>query len=257
MGKYTGSLAKLPIVDPADTLLNADRYWVNLTSVGLTFPNGTSGLLALGEMPVFLDSGGTFSRFFNETFFAIGDAFPGAFWNETIGYYIIDNEEPVLGDSFLRAAYVVYDQDNANLHLAQAEDCDENIIPIGSGPDAVPSSTGQCTGPTGTVASSPLSGSTTATMSIPTSTGGSGCEMTSSVGTGSTVMTGVPTETSGATATESAVESSTEGASTGTSTETGATSTSTAVQVNVMARETSNPMAAFALAAAAAAVLLI
>lgn len=89
-GKYTGSLAKLPIVDPADTPLGADRYWVNLTSVGLTLPNGTSGLLASGEMPVFLDSGGTFSRFPNVTFFAIGDAFPGAFWNETIGYYVVD-----------------------------------------------------------------------------------------------------------------------------------------------------------------------
>lgn len=89
-GKYTGSLAKLPIVDPADTPLGADRYWVNLTSVGLTLSNGTSGLLASGEMPVFLDSGGTFSRFPNETFFAIGDAFPGAFWNETTGYYVVD-----------------------------------------------------------------------------------------------------------------------------------------------------------------------
>lgn len=89
-GKYTGSLAKLPIVDPADTPLNAERYWVNLTSVGLTLPNGTSGLLASGEMPVFLDSGGTFSRFPNETFFAIGDAFPGAFWNKTTGYYVVD-----------------------------------------------------------------------------------------------------------------------------------------------------------------------
>lgn len=89
-GKYTGSLAKLPIVDPADTLLGADRYWINLTTVGLTLPNGTSGLLASGELPVFLDSGGTFSRFPNETFFAIGDAFPGAFWNETVGFYIVD-----------------------------------------------------------------------------------------------------------------------------------------------------------------------
>ncbi|KAI7777356.1 acid protease [Diaporthe eres] len=303
-GKYTGSLAKLPIVDPADTPSGAVRYWVNLTSVGLTLPNGTSGLLASGEMPVFLDSGGTFSRFPNETFFAIGDAFPRAVWNETIGYYLvdcdeadqtgsvdfgfgededekvisisykdfiwnpsnqgqcalgiqIDNEEPVLGDSFLRAAYVVYNQDNANLHLAQAEDCDENIIPIGSGPDAVPSSTGQCTGPTGTVASTPLFGTTTATMSIPTSTSGSGCEMTSSMGTGSSGMTGVPTETSGPTATETATGSATKGASTGTFSETSATSTSTPVQVNVMARETSNPVAAFALAAAAAAVLLV
>lgn len=86
-GKYTGSLAKLPIVDSPS---GATRYWVNMTSVGLTLPNGTSGLLASGEVPVFLDSGGTQSRFPNETFFAIGDAIPGAVWNETIGYYIVD-----------------------------------------------------------------------------------------------------------------------------------------------------------------------
>lgn len=89
-GKYTGSLAKLPILDAADSPSGATRYWVNMTSVGLTLPNATSGLLASGELPVFLDSGGTFSRFPNETFFAIGDAFPGATWNETTGYYLVD-----------------------------------------------------------------------------------------------------------------------------------------------------------------------
>lgn len=89
-GKYTGSLSKIPTLNPADSPSGADRYWVNMTSVGLTLPNSTSGLLATGELPVFLDSGGTFSRFPNETFFAIGDAFPGASWNETTGYYLID-----------------------------------------------------------------------------------------------------------------------------------------------------------------------
>lgn len=357
-GKYTGSLAKLPIVDSPS---GATRYWVNMTSVGLTLPNGTSGLLASGELPVFLDSGGTQSRFPNETFFAIGDAMPGAVWNETIGYYIVDcatgdqpgsvdfgfgekvisisykdffwnpgnegqcvlgmqiengkpyrdqslkpalfiwtllrlcihdfvfdewislgswtccflfcsyqticdhfpraysnsmtTEEPVLGDSFLRAAYVVYDQDNANLHLAQAEDCGEDIIPIESGSDAVPSSIGQCTGPTGTVASTPLFGTTEATMAIPTSTSASGCDVSTSMGSGSSVMTGAPTETGGATGTETPMDSTTEGGATETSSGAGTTSSGTAVQVNIMARETSNPMAAFGLAAAAAVLL--
>lgn len=89
-GKYTGELAKLPIVDPADKPSGAIRYWINMISVGLTIPNGNSGLLASGELPVFLDSGGTLSRFPNETFFAIGDVFPGAVWNETVGYYLVD-----------------------------------------------------------------------------------------------------------------------------------------------------------------------
>lgn len=175
--------------------------------------------------------------------------FPRAYSNS------MTTEEPVLGDSFLRAAYVVYDQDNANLHLAQAEDCGEDIIPIESGSDAVPSSTGQCTGPTGTVASTPLFGTTEATMAIPTSTSASGCDVSTSMGSGSTIMTSAPTETGGARGTETAMDSTTEGGATGTSIGAGATGTGTAVQVNIMARETSNPMAAFGLAAAAAVLL--
>lgn len=59
-----------------------------------------------------------------------------------------DRGEPVLGASFLRAAYVVYDQDNRNIHLAQAANCgsgSQGIASIGSGTDAVPSATGRCT----------------------------------------------------------------------------------------------------------------
>ncbi|KAL8364688.1 hypothetical protein RB595_003797 [Gaeumannomyces hyphopodioides] len=59
-----------------------------------------------------------------------------------------DRGEPVLGASFLRAAYVVYDQDNRNIHLAQAANCgsgSQGIVSIGNGTDAVPSSTGRCT----------------------------------------------------------------------------------------------------------------
>lgn len=66
-------------------------------------------------------------------------------------------DEPVLGDSFLRAAYVVYDQDNGNLHLAQAANCGSNLVAISSGSDAVPSITGDCTGSTATVATASFS----------------------------------------------------------------------------------------------------
>ncbi|KAF8861534.1 acid protease, partial [Acephala macrosclerotiorum] len=50
-----------------------------------------------------------------------------------------------LGDTFIRSAYLVYDQDNFNIHLAQAANCGTNIVPIGSGADAVPSIVGGCT----------------------------------------------------------------------------------------------------------------
>jgi len=47
-------------------------------------------------------------------------------------------------DTFLRSAYVIYDQDNRNLLLANSANCGTNVVPIGSGPDAVPSITGAC-----------------------------------------------------------------------------------------------------------------
>lgn len=132
---------------------------------------------------------------------------------------------------------MVYDQDNENLHLAQAEDCGEHIIPIGSGVDAVPSSTGLCSGPAGTVARTSLTGIAKSTMHMPTATSASRGRMSASMETGTAVMTGTPTKPSGETASATATDS-------------------TPVQVNVMARETSNPMAAFGLAAAAAVLLV-
>lgn len=50
-----------------------------------------------------------------------------------------DDSFPVLGDTFLRAAYVVFDWDNQNIHIAKNEDCGTHLIPIGKGADSVPS----------------------------------------------------------------------------------------------------------------------
>ncbi|KAL7782899.1 acid protease [Trichoderma afarasin] len=63
-----------------------------------------------------------------------------------------NDEMPVLGDTFLRAAYVVYDWDNRNIHLANSADCGSHLVAIGKGPDAVPLLTGDCreTAPTST-----------------------------------------------------------------------------------------------------------
>lgn len=106
----------------------------------------------------------------------------------------------VLGDTFLRSAFVVYDVDNFNLHLAPAANCGTNLVVIGSGVNAVPSSSG-CPGPTSsssmqsssssqmstsTVRSSssiiatPASSSSFKTTSIPTSTKTSSSFKTSS-----------------------------------------------------------------------------
>ncbi|KAK5993625.1 putative aspartic-type endopeptidase opsB [Cladobotryum mycophilum] len=71
-----------------------------------------------------------------------------------------DDDFPVLGDTFLRAVYLVYDWDNRNVHLANNEDCGSNLLPIGKGVDAVPSVLGDCGAPATTSTSAPVSTST-------------------------------------------------------------------------------------------------
>ena len=184
-GRFIGELERLPMLDPSQAPGGADRYWIVLTGVGITLPDGTSDRSSDIEVPVFPDSGGTLSRLPTPIFQAFGENFPGAQFDPRSGFYVVDcdvdagsvdfyfnekriavafsdfiwhvtddicvlgvlpdDEEPVLGDSFLRAAYVVHDQDNRALHLAQAADCGSNIVSIGSGRNAVPSVTGDCT----------------------------------------------------------------------------------------------------------------
>ncbi|KAL7945577.1 acid protease [Trichoderma barbatum] len=77
-----------------------------------------------------------------------------------------DDEFPVLGDTFLRAAYVVFDWDNKEIHIAANEDCGTNLIPIGSGPDAVPASAiGQCSSSTNSTTSATASATKQASTS--------------------------------------------------------------------------------------------
>ncbi|KAK4221509.1 putative eukaryotic aspartyl protease [Podospora fimiseda] len=185
-GKYIGSLEKLPMLPKEKTPRGADRYYVTMSGVGLTLPDGTATRSQQISVPVFLDSGGTLSRLPTPIFQAFASSFEGAEFDERTGFYFLpcgvadlagsvdfyfgnkvirvpfndfvwhvqgfcvlgvlpDDEEPVLGDTFLRAAYVVFDQDNRNLHIAQAANCGTNLVAIGSGTDAVPSQTGRCT----------------------------------------------------------------------------------------------------------------
>lgn len=116
-----------------------------------------------------------------------------------------------MGDSFLRAAYVVYDQDNDNIHLAQAANCGSNLVEIDSGSDAVPSVTGDCSASfTATMASSTLDfasgGAPTITADAGsfTSVVGPGPEGTgTATSSGNLCLTCTSTKTKG-TATESA-----------------------------------------------------
>lgn len=56
----------------------------------------------------------------------------------------VDTDPPtyILGDPFLRASYAVFDWDNQQVHIAQADDCGTNIVAIGSGTGSVPTGSG-------------------------------------------------------------------------------------------------------------------
>ena len=184
-GKFIGNLVKLPMLPASQTPLGAYRYYVTMTGIGVTLPDGQ--VIRSGEttVPVFLDSGGTMSQLPPAIVQALASVFADAvltrdgFWlvpcdvselpgsidfyfaGKTIRVPLNDfiweldgtcvlgvlgsEDEYVLGDTFLRAAYAVFDQDNQEIHLAQAANCGTNLVAIGSGPNAVPSSRGLCT----------------------------------------------------------------------------------------------------------------
>lgn len=91
-GKYSGSLEKCPIIDAASSPGGSDRYWITMTYLGMTDSNGESGMLMAGELPVFLDSGGTMTRLPTEVFGTIGDAFAslGAQYDQESGSFLVD-----------------------------------------------------------------------------------------------------------------------------------------------------------------------
>ncbi|AEO62142.1 hypothetical protein MYCTH_2313164 [Thermothelomyces thermophilus ATCC 42464] len=101
-----------------------------------------------------------------------------------------EDDFPVLGDTFLRSAYVVYDWDNRNIYLAQSDDCGSNLVAIGSGPDAVPSIVGECGKPKPTSTSTfSKTSSKTSTASKTSSTSDSTSSSSSHVTTSSSSTT--------------------------------------------------------------------
>ncbi|RSL88367.1 hypothetical protein CEP51_001734 [Fusarium floridanum] len=78
-----------------------------------------------------------------------------------------DDNFPVLGDTFLRAAYVVYDWDNRNIWLASNEDCGSKLVAIGKGPNAVPALTGECDSSNGNTTTVPTTSILTNSTAVP------------------------------------------------------------------------------------------
>ncbi|CAL3965066.1 unnamed protein product [Diplocarpon coronariae] len=187
--KFTGSLEKRPIIAPSRSPDGELRYWIYMTSVGITKPGATTSKRytvapPAYQQPVFLDSGGTLSALPSNLVAAMLSDFTGVV-DIGSGLYLVDCIQTTqsgtldfgFGNTIIKVPYnewiwescysesiahlwtriltipiAVFDQDNGNLLLAQYQDCGSNIIPIGSGVNAVPSVTGACR-PTRTAAS--------------------------------------------------------------------------------------------------------
>ncbi|KAK4460059.1 putative aspartyl protease precursor [Cladorrhinum samala] len=139
---------------------------------------------------------------------------------------------PALGANFLRAAYVVFDWDNRNIHLAQSSSCGSNLVAIGRGANSVPSVTGGCLAPVRSTTSSEIASSTTTEAATSTtetvSTTETATETASTTGTATESVTETVSTTETATETASTTETATESATETVSTTESAVETTTA-----------------------------
>ncbi|KAK3372061.1 aspartic peptidase domain-containing protein [Podospora didyma] len=266
--KYTGSLAKLPIVPDSESPDGYTRLYVWLAGISVNQADGTvvnvySKSAASKGQVVLLDSGYSVSALPKYIFDKLLAAFPSATPVANSNLYYVDcldkgqggsvdfsfagkvinvpyydfiwhypesnfcllgayeSDFAVLGDTFLRAAYVVYDWDNQKIHLAQTADCGTNLVAIGSGSNAVPSLAG-CGGASST-SSSASSTATSSSSSISSSTSSFVTSTTSSSSSSSTVASS-STASSTATSSESSTSTGSSSTSTASSTESSTTS---------------------------------
>ncbi|TVY38468.1 putative aspartic-type endopeptidase [Lachnellula subtilissima] len=178
--KYIGALEKRPIIPYRRAPDRYPRYWIYMTSVGVTPPGASPSAPVTGSgynQAIFPDSGSTLSQLPTALVNALLSYFPDAvsqgsgaytvpcsyrnqagtidfgFGNTTIHvsyheWFWFDGQSCWFGAQATQSTFllgVVYDQDNANVLLAQAANCGINVLAIGTGVNAVPSVTGGCT----------------------------------------------------------------------------------------------------------------
>lgn len=176
--KFSGKLHTSPILGPQNGE-RLYRYWVQLDSITL------SGKRYSGSsFPVFFDTGATLSYLPDSIIsqlasdlrgrrdaasglyivpcgqtgsidFAFGDAtirvpLDEFIWTVGPGQCVMGADAGsdgsfLLGDSFLRSAYVVFDVDSPALHFAQYVNCGTNLQAIPAGKNAAAGFTGECT----------------------------------------------------------------------------------------------------------------
>ncbi|KAF6806770.1 secreted aspartic proteinase [Colletotrichum musicola] len=227
--KFSGALARLPIVPAEQSPDGVARYWVGMNSISLTPPSRRTRVYQNSTMPVFLDSGATLTLLPQGLADNIASDFgsPGLDAN---GFYpvsctlvnlngtldfdfegvkikvpykemirelrttppvcylgIVPNSDfTLLGDTFLRSAYTVFDLDTKAAYLAQYVNCGTSTQPI-TQPQDIAAIRGVCPPPEGAIVAPPARNGTS---SAPGAGTGTGSGANSGAGSGSTLPTG-------------------------------------------------------------------
>lgn len=87
--KFSGTLAKLPIIPAAQSPDGVPRYWINMDNMSLTDANGNSKTYENSSLPVFLDSGATLTLLPEDLANSIAADF-GASGLNSDGFYPVD-----------------------------------------------------------------------------------------------------------------------------------------------------------------------
>lgn len=84
--RFSGKLAKLPIIPADQSPDGVPRYWINMQSLSLTAPGGTTRSYANSTIPVFLDTGSTMTLLPADLTQAIAEDF-GSSQPDASGFY--------------------------------------------------------------------------------------------------------------------------------------------------------------------------
>ncbi|KAI6374048.1 hypothetical protein MCOR25_003281 [Pyricularia grisea] len=223
--KFAGGLAKLPIIPAAKSPDGVRRYWIQMSSVSLNPPSGRNKTYSNSSMPVFLDTGSTLTLLPEALVKSVASdfgskqqdssgywpvdcslvsingtmdfAFDGVtikvpykelirqFGNSCVLGLSSHSSFTLLGDTFMRSGYFVFDQDADAIWMTQYTNC-------GSTPAALVSSSsletlqGACQPKQGSVAAVTAGAAAPSTTGTPKSTSGVGANGSSNPASPST-----------------------------------------------------------------------
>ncbi|TDZ31591.1 Candidapepsin-8 [Colletotrichum spinosum] len=180
--KFSGDLHSAPILGPQNNE-RLWRYWVQLDSIALSKSGSNSKTYSNSRFPVFFDTGATLSYLPSAVVDALGKDLGGRL-DSSINMYVVSCKQKgtidftfdgytmkiplaeflwevdtnicvlgadkasdgsyLLGDSFLRSTYVVFDQETPALHFAPYVNCGTNLQKIPLGDNAAAGFKGEC-----------------------------------------------------------------------------------------------------------------